>query len=49
MSRVDTSGEDAVDRDRSLPWSVRERRSIYGSRASNPVRTEFLKTARFRV
>jgi 5-methylcytosine-specific restriction endonuclease McrA len=30
----DRSGEDAIDRDRSLPWIVRETRSIYGSRAS---------------
>jgi 5-methylcytosine-specific restriction endonuclease McrA len=44
---VDTSGEDAVDRDRSLPWIVREGRSIYGSRASHPVRTEFLNAARY--
>jgi hypothetical protein len=43
---LDTSGEDATDRDRSLPWIVRERRPIYGSRASNPVRTEFLNAAR---
>jgi 5-methylcytosine-specific restriction endonuclease McrA len=43
---VDTSGEDAIGLDRSLPWILRERRSIYGSGASNPVRTESLKIVR---
>jgi hypothetical protein len=43
---VDASGEDAIGRDRSLPWVVRESRSIYGSHACNPVRTEFVTIVR---